>query len=82
MASGKQIVRDAYPNDKLEFKIFGALQVITKKRILCGSLHVSGKLPGYPSPKQTLTLTSHLGQNVDLGKEWVGRFQETCKDPT
>ena len=31
MASGKQIVRAAYPNDKLEFKNFGALQVITKK---------------------------------------------------
>ena len=24
----------------------------------CGSLHVSGKLPTYPSPKPTLTLTS------------------------
>ena len=27
---------------------------------------VSGKLPSYPSPKLTLTLTSHLGQNVGL----------------
>ena len=27
-----------------------------------------GKLPTYPSPKPTLTLTSHLGQNVGLGK--------------
>ena len=26
---------------------------------------VSGKLPTYPSPKPTLTLTSHLGQNVN-----------------
>ena len=32
-------------------------------------LKVSGKLPTYPFPKLTLTLTSHLGQNVGLGKE-------------
>ena len=30
------------------------------------SLYVSGKLPTYPSPKPTLTLTSHLEQNVAL----------------
>ena len=29
---------------------------------------VSGKLPTYSSPKLTLTLTSHLGQNVGLGE--------------
>ena len=29
---------------------------------------VSGKLPIYPYPKPTLTLTSYLGQNVGLGK--------------
>ena len=29
---------------------------------------ISGKLPTYPSPKSTLTLTSHLGQNVGLGE--------------
>ena len=27
-----------------------------------------GKLPTYPSPKPTLTLTSHLGQNVGIGE--------------
>ena len=27
-----------------------------------------GKLPTYPSPKPTLSLTSHLGQNVGLGE--------------
>ena len=27
-----------------------------------------GKVPTYPSPKPTLTLTSHLGQNVGLGE--------------
>ena len=30
--------------------------------------YVSGKLPTYPSPKPTLTLTSNLGQNAGLGK--------------
>ena len=33
-----------------------------------GSLYVSGKLPTYPSPKPTLTLTFHLGENVGLGE--------------
>jgi len=33
-----------------------------------GSLYVCEKLPTYPSPKLTLTLTSHLGQNVGLGE--------------
>ena len=32
-------------------------------------LKVSGKLATYPFPELTLTLTSHLGQNVGLGKE-------------
>ena len=32
------------------------------------SLFVSGKLPTYPSPKPTLTLTFHLRQNVGLGE--------------
>ena len=30
-----------------------------------------------PQPKPTLSLSSHLGQNVGLGKEWVGSFPET-----
>ena len=33
-----------------------------------GSIYVSRKLPTYPSPKPTLTLTLHSGQNADLGK--------------
>ena len=33
-----------------------------------GSLYISGKLPTYPSPYLTLILTSHLGQNDDLGE--------------
>ena len=37
-------------------------------RSLFGSLYVSGKLPTYPSPKPTSTLTSLLGQNVGLGE--------------
>ena len=30
--------------------------------------HYPKKLPTYPSPKRTLTLTFHLGQNVSLGE--------------
>ena len=32
-----------------------------------------GKLLTYPSPKPTLTLTSHLGQNAGLGEGQVDR---------
>ena len=32
------------------------------------SIKVSEKLPTYPSPKSTLSLSSHLGQNVGLGE--------------
>ena len=35
--------------------------------------HVSGKLPIYPSPKPTFTLSSYLWQNVGLGEGWVNR---------
>ena len=44
------------------------------------SISVSGKLPTYPSPKSTLTLTSHLGQNVGLGEGMVGSLPETYID--
>ena len=33
-----------------------------------GLLHVSGKLPTYPSPKPTLTITSPLGKMLALGR--------------
>ena len=46
-----------------------------------GSLYFSGKLPTYPSHKPTLTLTSHLGQNVGLGEGYVGSFPETYNHP-
>ena len=48
MASGKQIVRDAYPNNKLEFKMFGALQVITKKGSFVDHHTLSGNCPPTP----------------------------------
>ena len=35
-----------------------------------------GKLPTYPSPKRTLTLSSYLGQNVGVGEGWQFRLQE------
>ena len=41
----------------------------------------SGKLPTHPSPKLTLTLTSHLGQNVSLGEGLVDSFSETLFGP-
>ena len=44
------------------------------------SLHISGKLLPYPSPKLTLTLTSHLSQNVGLGEAYVGSLTEIYKD--
>ena len=44
----------------------GGASIIKKIIEDFGLLHVSGKLPTYPSPKPTLSLTSHLGQNVDL----------------
>ena len=33
-----------------------------------GSIEVSGRVTTYPSPKSILALTSHLGQNCDLGE--------------
>ena len=33
-----------------------------------GSLYLSRKLPTHPSPKPTLTLSFHLGQNLGLGE--------------
>ena len=35
---------------------------------MAGSFYVSLKVPTYPSPKPTLTLSSYLGQNVGLGE--------------
>ena len=37
-----------------------------------GSSYISGKLPTYPSPMPTLTLTSHSGQIVGLIRGGVG----------
>ena len=54
-------------------------RVELKVRDMCKdhSVHVSGKLPSYPSPKPTLTPTAHLKQNVGLGEGYVGCFPET-----
>ena len=49
--------------------------------VMAASLYVFGKLPSYPSPKPTLTPTSHVGQNVGLGEGQVGSFPETHNDP-
>ena len=39
--------------------------------------YISRKLLTYPSLTPTLTLTSHLGQNVGLGEGYVGSFPKT-----
>ena len=39
--------------------------------------YVSDKLPTYPSPKPTFTLSFHFQQNVGLGEGQVGSFLET-----
>ena len=38
-------------------------------RTMTATIKGSGKLPTYPSPKPTLSLTSHLGQTVGLVEE-------------
>ena len=43
----------------------GLLTLFSARPCNGGSIQVSGN---YPSPKLTLTLTSHLGQNVGLGE--------------
>ena len=42
-------------------------------------LRFLGKLPTYPSPKPTLLLTSHLGQNVGLWGGGGGRWAVSRK---
>ena len=56
---------------------FMRIQVVASQNVqlqldLSDHYNVSGKLPTYPSPKPTLTLTSHFRQNVGLGREGVG----------
>ena len=49
------------------FREVAVLQLPVNGR-MAGSFYVSMKLPTYPSPKPTLTLSSYLGQNVGLGE--------------
>ena len=44
------------------------IKVFLPKKTYGPISEVSGKLPTYPSPKLTLTLTSHLAQNDGLGE--------------
>ena len=57
-----------------------ALQNVQLQLDLSDHYNVSGKMPTYPSPKPTLTLISHLGQNVGVWKGQVGSFPETYND--
>ena len=48
--------------------------------VFCGQFRFLKNCPQYPpppQPKPTLSLSSHLGQNVGLGEGWVGSFPET-----
>ena len=64
-------------------EMFGCIpqRGVTGTPVMSASLYTFGKLPTYPSPKLTLTPTSHLGQNVGLGEGYVGSFPETHNDP-
>ena len=42
--------------------------VVLQRRHFAYDNKTNRKLPTYPSPKPTLTPTSHLGQNVGLGE--------------
>ena len=47
---------------------------------VCAFSNVFAKLPTYPSPNSTSTLTSHLGQSVGLGEGGVsGQVPEIIK---
>ena len=37
-------------------------------------------MPTYPSPKSTLTPTSHVRKNCDFGEGWVVSYAENSKD--
>ena len=71
MTSPPFVIRSSY----LSFLIGGKKIVALASQVNAGkswggarSLYVSGKVPTYPSPRPTLTPTSHLGQNVVSGE--------------
>ena len=70
MTACKETFREIIQNTSLDFSlrklVQGRVQTNSPRHVQ-ESLHVSGKLPTYPSHKLTLTLTSHLEQNVGLG---------------
>ena len=70
MTAYKETFTEIIQNTSLDFILRKLVQgqVQTKSpRHVQESLHVSGKLPTYPSHKPTLTRNSHLKQNVGLG---------------
>ena len=61
--------KKTHKNQQLSFFFYvNGFAVHVCRHTKVGSLYVTGKLPTFPSPKRTLTLTSHLGQNVGLGE--------------
>ena len=61
----------------LSFQSFVLSHLVFAPVRMMAVVYVSVKLPNYLSPKLTLTLTSHLRQNVGLGDGLVGSFPET-----
>ena len=75
-----ELLNSPFPVLSLKFQVAGYMQLVGGElysQEVLGSIQVSEKLPTYPSPKSTLTLTSHLGQNVGLGEGQVGSFPKT-----
>ena len=56
------------------------LNILLYPKFVKKQTNEGGNRTTYPSPKLTLTLGSHLGQNIGLGKGYVGRFPETYND--
>ena len=69
-------IREEYPDRIMtSFSVVPSPKVTLSPVRMCswpckiiGSLYAYGKLRTYPSPKPTLTLTSHLRQDVGLGE--------------
>ena len=56
------------------------LNILLYPKFVENQANEGGNRTTYPSPKPTLTLSSHLWQNIGLGEVYVGRFPETYND--
>ena len=70
MGSGFQVLDSTFQSSAVS-GFSDSLKLITDSNAQDHGFHketYTWKLPTYPSPKPTLTLTSDLGQNVGLGE--------------